>query len=355
MIMHSLLNIPAELRALVITQALYSQRTPPSTPSEIGRIDFQDIDYRAWRSRTSIYHEQRGQHCPSNALPLLLTNRQISAETQAILDIERQKSNLRYRLDISVLNDFDLFVTWLSVPWISNRLDSLVVDIRLFGHILSKSTAKTLSGDGGRLGFHWSFYAVLERFLRYGPVDEKKMKTLKDPKKYRRNPTFEDRDMTVKQLTLHIDSAEDTLPFPPDDIDYSQWSTRQHGIDRFRNPSATTDKLIKYRTRPEWLAKYLLGQIGGLLCMSYHTAAYGKILYERIGALRVVVDGEDFGRADIAGELAGLSFDDEADTFGDVWPRENRLPTFWAWKKETLARRQELGFPVVWPEPEIKT
>lgn len=347
--MLSLLTIPAELRALVITQALYNRETPPSTPSETDRTDFQDIDYRAWRSCTSIYHEQRGQHCPSNALPLLLTNRQLSAETQALIDIERQKSNLQYHLDISVLNDYHLFVTWLSVPWISNRLDSLAVDIRIFGHILSQGTARSLSGDGGRLGFHWSFYAILERFLRYGPVDEKKMETPEDSTRYRRNPTFEDRDLTVKELTLYIDSAEDTLSFPPDSIDYPRWNARQHGSPRFRS-SDNTDKLVKYRTRPEWLAKYLLAEIRGLLYMGYHTAEYGRILYERIGTLRIVVGGEDFGNADIAGTLAGLSFHDSGCTFGDVWPREERIPTFWRWKKETIARRQQLRFPVVWPK-----
>ncbi|KAJ5156451.1 hypothetical protein N7492_009254 [Penicillium capsulatum] len=350
--MVSFLTLPAELRALVIYQVLCSENNPPSRPFENGRIDFQDIDYRAWRSRAKILNENRNQHCPSNVASLLRTNRQLSAETQAILDIERQKSKLRYALDISVLHDYTLFVTWLSVPWISNRVDSLVANIRLFGHILPQEIAKTLSGDGGRLGFHWSFYAVLERFLRYGPVDGKKTQTKGDSKKsfYRRNPTFEDRDMTVKELTLNIDSAEDSLEFPPDEIDYRRWSTRHHGIERFRHPQAASDELIKYRTRPEWLAKYLLGEIRGLLYMGYHTASYGKILYESIGTLRVVAGGEEIATVDLASELASLSFNDPGDTFGDVWPRENRIPAFWEWKKQTLERRQQLGFPVVWPK-----
>src|SRR6202012_1128638 len=100
-------------------------------PSKSGRIDFQDISYKAWRSRTKIYHEQRNTHCPSNCLPLLLTSRQMHDETQSVL--KRKKSKLTYILNISVLNDYDLFPTWISVPYPTNRVYALYADVRLFG------------------------------------------------------------------------------------------------------------------------------------------------------------------------------------------------------------------------------
>ncbi|KAJ5605560.1 hypothetical protein N7510_008341 [Penicillium lagena] len=261
-------------------------------------------------------------------------------ETQSVLN--RKKSKLIYILDISVLNDYDLFPTWISVPYLTNRVYSL----------------------WGRLGFHWSFYALLERFLRYGPVDEKKKKPNPDlignqisdeieyPLFRRESLNFDDRDITVEILTLDFQSAEPMLPFPPDNISYNAWQG-QHFRDLIFDETDNPIELERYRTRPEWLAKYLLSQIHGLLTMSYHFASYGKILYERVGTIRIL-SPEGVTEIDLATELAALRFTNQQDTFGDVW-HTDRLSTFWKWKKQTLVRRQELGFPVLWPQdPELE-
>lgn len=82
--------------------------------------------------------------------------------------------------------------------------------------------------------------------------------------------------------------------------------------------------------------------------MSYHHARYGGIVYERIGAIRIVVDGE-VTEVDLADQLAKLRFTDPGETFGHL-DRKVRLSTFWEWKKQTLASRRLLGFPVSWPQ-----
>ncbi|KAJ5818205.1 hypothetical protein N7474_003796 [Penicillium riverlandense] len=356
------LILPREIREYIIEQVLCGCHTPPTYPSKSGRIDFHDIIYKAWRSRTKIYHEQRGTHCPSNCLPLLLTSRQIHDETQCILNRKNTKST--YVLNISVLNDYDLFPTWISVPYITNRVYALYTDVHLFGSIIPSKIARRLVGDGGRLGFHWSFYALLERFLRYGPVGEKKGKRndsgnlISDQIELnlfqRGNLNFDDRDITVEILTLDFQSAEPMLPFPPDNIGYGAWQGQHHAFDLIFDETNGPSELEQYRTRPEWLAKYLLLEIHALLTMSYHFASYGKMLYERIGTIRIV-SPEGVTEIDLATRLAALRFTNQQDTFGDVWPPEERLSTFWKWKKQTLARRQELGFPVVWPhDPELK-
>lgn len=61
--MPSLLDIPTELRECIIRYVLDSHHTPPETPSKYNRVDFQDIDYMAWRrGKNGIYHEQRSTH-----------------------------------------------------------------------------------------------------------------------------------------------------------------------------------------------------------------------------------------------------------------------------------------------------
>lgn len=250
------LDLPPELRALIIEDVLNASRAPPAAPSKLDRAEYKDIAYKAYLAGNGkIYHQKRSTHCPSNCLPLLLTNSQISAETQSILD-RVQPPRTDYHLDISVLDDLDLFPTWLSVPRITNRVSTLFVDVRLFGHIISFKTACRHSRDGHRLGMHWSFYALLERFVRYGPVDKKKGTPLESDI---RGPSWQDRDVTVGTLILNFQSAESELPFPPDSVDYRRWMVRHvySDLGYVGDPL----ELEKYTARPEWLAKFLLSEI----------------------------------------------------------------------------------------------
>ncbi|KAJ5577594.1 uncharacterized protein N7459_006558 [Penicillium hispanicum] len=338
--MPSLLRLPFELRELIIQQVVQGCHAPPA-PSKSNRADFQDIKYRAWLDGPGgIYHERRSTHCPSNSLPLLLTCRQLSAETQSFLD----RTGSTYILDISVLDEVDLLPTWLAVPRITNRVSTLRVNVRLFGHIISTEAARQQSGTGGHLGFHWSFYALLERFLQYGPVDEKKRPSQGNGP-LAANPNFDDRDVTVKTLVLDFQSAEPKFPFPPDEVSYRRWRS-QHFVMR---RSRWHGELEEYKTPPQWPSTYLFFQIHALLSMGYHTALYGKILYERIGKIYLLVDGKPEREIDLADRLNKLRFTDRRDTFGHL-PPEERLSTFAEWKKQTLARREQLGFPVIWPQ-----
>ncbi|KAJ5190141.1 uncharacterized protein N7498_009126, partial [Penicillium cinerascens] len=261
------------------------------------------------------------------------------------------------------LNDYDLFPTWTSIPYLTNRVHVLYADVRLFGSIIPSKTAKRLVGDGGCLGFHRSFYSLLERFLRYGPADEKKVK---------RNPDiggneipfvseeseFSDRDITIEILKLDFQSSESVLPFPSDKIGNDEWRHKYFTSHLIFDESGGPSELEKYGTRPEWLATYLLGEIHALLTMSYHFASYGKIFYERVGTI-CILSREGATEIDLASRLAELRFTNQQDTFGNVCP-EDHLSTFWEWKKQMLARRQELGFPVagnheLGPQPQHMT
>jgi len=88
--------------------------------------------------------------------------------------------------------------------------------------------------------------------------------------------------------------------------------------------------------------------------MDYHTAGYGMIIYERIGTIQICVNGVLNKEFDLGKMLADLRFGEQTDTFGNIWPREERLPYFWRWKKAALRKRREAGLPVIDPEdPEL--
>ncbi|PYH86692.1 hypothetical protein BO82DRAFT_349866 [Aspergillus uvarum CBS 121591] len=337
--MSRLLNIPIELRKLIIDHVLYTSLSPPVAPLSLDGAEYRDMSYKAWVSGGGgIYYTQKSKLSSSDCLALLLTNRQLSTETLDILEHRK----VDYALDISVQDDLKLFLTWLSVPRLTTHVSTLYAHVRLFGHTIEQHIARRQVGDGGRLGFHWSFYAALERFLRYGPVGEKKRKGEEADTK-----NFQDRGIAIETLVLDFRSAELELAFPPEDVSYKHWWFWHCGRD-IRSRNAGLEPLSSYKTRPEWLCKYLKQEIGGLLHMSYYTARYGELLYEHIGTIRMLVDGQLVHEFDLAAELARLGFTDERDTMGHL-RREERGSGFWEWKKETLSLRKEHGLSVIWP------
>lgn len=307
------------------------------------------MNYLAWRR--NIYHEQRTSHPPSNSVSLLLTSRQISTETQTVLGRLKIKSD--YALDISVLNDIELYPTWVYIPHTTNRVSTLKVDVRLFGHIISEDDASSQGGDGGIVGLHWEFYALLERFLRYGPVGAKKGKS--PPKEDCRNPTYNDYDVSVETLILDFQSAESTLSFPPEGVlDHEMWTARHENSPWQHRHGIPGCQPSDYTSRPEWFAKYLSRWIHEILDLDYHTALYGMKLYERIGKFRIQVNGELKEEIRLADKLASLRFTDPRETFGHLTDHQSRVPVFWSWKKWTLEKRRLIGLPVVWPrDPEL--
>lgn len=257
--MSRILELPFELRALIIGHVLYSQASPPITPPlPADAVKFNDLNYKAWGKSPSAYYMQHSTAEILNSLPLLLTNRQLAIETRSILESRKPD----YILDISVQDEVTLFLTWLSVPCLTTRIATLHANVRLFGPIISQRAVYCQLGDGGRLGFHWTFYAALERFLRYGPVGEKRHsgKEEDESSRYfgRDVEEFKDRGIIVDTLILDFLSAEEELSFPPHDATYQTWWFRHSGRDRFVR-SELSETLSCYTPRPEWQCQYLQG------------------------------------------------------------------------------------------------
>ena len=158
---------------------------------------------------------------------------------------------------------------------------------------------------------------------------------------------FQDRGVAIETLVLDFQSAELELSFPPEDVSYKHWRWWHCGRD-MRSPSAGLEPLSSYKTRPQWLCQYLRMEIGGLLQLGYHTARYGQPLYEHIGTIRMLVDGQLVDELDLAAWLARLHFTDPEDTMGHL-VREQRLSSLEEWKRETWSLRKERGLPVIWP------
>ncbi|KAL3476004.1 hypothetical protein BJX99DRAFT_270814 [Aspergillus californicus] len=298
--MFPFLQLPPEIRTIIISQVISSSCPAPEYPSKENRSTYNDIHYMAWRARP--YHEIRSTHSPSNSLALLLTSKQVRDDTNAILTLQRSTN---YHLDISVENDNDVFPTWLCVPRLTTRIDKLHVDVRLFGTVIEPRIGRRQGGDGGHTRYEWDFLALLERFLRYGPVGQKKGADGQAIIVRDGTGPIVDRGIKVDTLVLDFSSGEDKLQrgeFPPEEISYRDWHWYRMGHGMRKHDL----KLEEYKTRPEWLAELLANEIHGILHFGRDREGFAKLVYSRLRVVRMLVDGELFRQFNIAGLLDGL-------------------------------------------------
>jgi hypothetical protein len=228
-----------------------------------------------------------------------------------------------------------------------NRINVLKVDIRLLGHIISPESARRQTMRDISVGFHWSFYRLLERFLRYGPVcdlgapevqsDDTIFSSISFPETYPK-ATFEDRDITVQTLLIDVTSAATEFQFPPDDPD-NIWNLRwfhQHKGEIYYG-------LDGYATRPEWVAGKLARELSQILQMTNQEAQHGKIIYERVRRIHILVNGGVRWEFDLSKKLREMHFENPGETFGNLETRD-RIGLLRGWKDDTIQRWQSLGF-----------
>ncbi|KAK1145523.1 hypothetical protein N8T08_004081 [Aspergillus melleus] len=262
--MSTFLNLPYELRGRILEHALLAPYSPPANPwtGADKRRPLQDIKYTAWQHgrRYTLYDTSLDQRLATPCQTLLLINRQIRDETK---DILRRLKNPSYQLDVMVVNEWELWPTWLSVPVVRTHVDEVNVNFRIFGHCIVYENWRHTTGDGGHNGLEWCFYALLERFAVHGPLTEPGLSDQRAPKFY------------ITTLTLNIESAADEKgSLPPSD---SRWEEYMRDRAKSHWPIPQPDS-VYFPLLPEWLGKYLYREVDHLIGRSYQPGWYGAIL-----------------------------------------------------------------------------
>jgi hypothetical protein len=166
--MRSLLSIPRELRDLIYLHVLVSELPPPSSPWAARRR--QGLSRKQAEDET---YDERGNFYPlrpifSTAYGLLLVCRQFHTEVQGIIALLEANTPLRYKIDCMLDYDFYIYPTWLSVPYLSSHVDTVDVDMRVFGASFDEDPERRLcSGTLGSLSHQ--LWKMLDRFLVRGP------------------------------------------------------------------------------------------------------------------------------------------------------------------------------------------
>ena len=107
--------------------------------------------------------------------------------------------------------------------------------------------------------------------------------------------------------------------------EYRQWLRSRSKLRGLWEQPDGSNSVAPTDMRPEWLVDFVSVGLCSLLRMGYHMAWFGEILYERVGVIRVCVDGKLETDYNLAEKLAKLRFED---TVGYASPYE-RPDNFW--------------------------
>ncbi len=310
--------------------------TPASTAPDIekpwsltqGREKYKLEALSTWSNGNHVYLQDSPLGCP----PFLLVNRQLYEEVRLALT----RIEATYVLDIIILNEFDVILTWLLISKPSLCVSNLICNFRIATNPNENIPPEAYRGYhmGERVGpaMVWTFYILFELFFLNGP----RLKSKKPPlhTKPRRS---------IRRLTINVETPPGVAP------------------ERFGPPSSRrrclqdTNEPANHVLDPEYLVNFIKEELEGLLRMGYHTAEYGDILYVHLDAMVIQRDGNTLHVFDVTERLKEF-----IPTYLDAGEsREARIAAFQNWRIRAWPRRRELGLDVpegvdIYPRPYMR-
>ena len=311
--MPTLVDIPRELRNKILRLLIEAPAAEPQDPIDADdRQELHDVKLIGQLAGQNIFYSTASTN-RARACSLLLVNHQLHEETISMLGLLSSKEFCD--LDIMIINDNELWPTYLSGPSLTNRFGTVHATFRIITS--SRIPQKGFyGGRGGPCSKKWPMYSILERFLRVGP----------------RGPQKHEHDHYISIKTLEIDVRTPNVPLEllaPKDMPF---------LTRLRSESG-----IDYVLHPECVFDLIASGIDFLLSMRYHHTIFGELLYERIGSIKLMLDGEVRFERDLSKELMSVQF---KDAVGNVPPGPCPEP-FKQWKRKAYNMRIQLGLPVL--------
>jgi hypothetical protein len=323
----SLLTIPQELRERIVELVLTSDVADAPDLSKLELITQHRSELpkdkgtkvvRAWTGVRDLLFE------PFKPLlhPIFLVNRQLSSDAALVL----ARIKVDYHLDVILLNEVSLLPTWIMIPKLASRVETLTCTFRIAGSAELGTGYRGYrgfrGGDGAGPAMAWVIYCLLELFILHGPSFG-----------YGRDiSSSSDQGYSIRTLVINVET--------PPGIDPSRFGPplTSHSFGRRRREGETQPNVVD----PKYLVKFIQTEIQGLLCMGYHTAEYGDILHENIGSIVIKLDGETHFNQDLWEVLKDLSPTYDGATFS----KHQRVKGFQDWKPRAIAKRSRRGLNI---------
>ncbi|KAH7342516.1 hypothetical protein BKA65DRAFT_293137 [Rhexocercosporidium sp. MPI-PUGE-AT-0058] len=257
----SLLQIPRELRDKILSLVVLSTMvTPPESPDNPGdREELKDVKCNGWFAGCGVFYQKDTQ---MKGIPTLAINQQLRSETLSIMTLLKLPGLRSYKLDVMIVEDCDLWPTWLYVPTMTTRVEEVRATFRIHGASPRRYCGFS-GGDGGPPVIVWSFYNLLERFLQVGPVS--------------RQEKLHDKCIKIKHLVLDFQTPSVPEEMIAPDVPQNRLAIlrRRSGINYIKNPSS------------------VLAFVSGFLCYLSGCSGPGivSVAYERVGKITLMLDG----------------------------------------------------------------
>ncbi|KAE9377715.1 hypothetical protein N431DRAFT_434861 [Stipitochalara longipes BDJ] len=340
--MPTLLTIPRELRDKIFT-LIVSPYVPElqdiSDPSNRATLDDYKYD-KYFHGRNVLYIEHPKK---IDTASLLLVNRQLHTETLDVIRVLPTKHS--YFLDIIIAEEKNLWPTWLYVPVLTTRVDRVYAQIRSIGFPTHKRGLFN-GGAGGPPSMTWALYNLIERFLKVGPVG--------------RQAERGDKRFSINELIIDV-RTPDVGPelISPERTPAMNSGPLSFGNSRRRGNSASETPLMRH---PKVIAIYIAWDLKRIMEMDGDYGENGAIIYERIGSIKLLVDGEPFTDSawepevksewDLADCLANMKYGAYWGNFRRSHPQDERRRAYNLWVEKAYKSRVELGLPVKPKVPE---
>ena len=143
-----------------------------------------------------------------------------------------------------LVDEDELYPTWLSVPQFATRVEKVYAEFRIIGAAKKNRTGFS-GGDGGPPLIVWAFYSLLERFLKLGPVPPQQIEEIKGTEETRKT---RDRDITIQVLEL----------------DFRMPDNPRLAEDDKRRTSSRLDNADRKVMNARYLAEYIRREIRGM-------------------------------------------------------------------------------------------
>ncbi|KAF4629525.1 hypothetical protein G7Y89_g8621 [Cudoniella acicularis] len=319
--MPSFLDLPRELRDKILSLAISAPIPAPESHSATGdgdRVELSNTEFTGYAKHDGVKY--RKQMNRTIFIPTLLVNRQLHEET--LTAIARLSTKHTYILDIMLVDGYFLWPTWLSVPTLSSMVDKVHTSIRN-DHTSKRVYSGFAGGSGGPPIVVWPLLGILDRFLRVGPVV---------------NPAAKAHGtMAIGVLELDVITPEvaENLFIPHEGC----WDTlRKHGW-------SENESDVKYIIPASYLVAFLEEHLDRLLSMGGEHSDYGRLLIERIGTVRLMLDGVLYHEWNMAQVLACVRFSESFSSYPGF--SRGNLAKFKEWKLEAYQIRAQLGLPTI--------
>jgi hypothetical protein len=302
-VLSPLLRLLPEIRDMIFETVLTTTLSAPRKPTDkIHRKLLSTFRNEDMLEQTTYYPLKP---IPDPARNLLLTCHQIRREILALISRfgKKKSQDARYELSITILAEQTLYPTWLLVPISPLESARLVwTDIHITGPFkgqVQRNRSGWQGSDGWIPPLVWGLFNILNRFLLHGPafasvdiVSERTKMMINEyedlhPANTGMVPVNDrghsrSRSLPIRELKLLVLNV--VTPTEAEMEGKSFWP-----INRLRRSKDTIEAV----TRPEEVLLELEGQISHIVRRTIHAAEYSQLLYERLKAIRLCLDGKE--------------------------------------------------------------